>query len=121
MRKLFLLMLTMAVVTVSSCGDPAAPEPTMAGTWTGSGGGISVNLSLTQAEHSVSGNGSMSGGSGALALTATGSFTNPNFSLTISAPGYEDMNFAGTLAGNSATGVINGSGFNQVGMTLTRK
>lgn len=121
MRRLFVVVFSMAVLTAGGCRDSTAPEPTIAGAWSGSGGGISMSMSLTESAHAVTGNGSMSGPDGALAMTVTGTFTNPNFSLTVTAQGYENMNFAGTLSGNSATGVMNGSGFNQVGMTLTRK
>lgn len=121
MRKALQLALSLAVFAIAACGDPASPEPTMAGSWSGSGGGITMSLTLSQNGTAVSGNGSMSGSGGAAALTVTGSFASPNFSLTVSAQGYENFNYAGTLSGNSATGVLNGSGFNQAGMTLTRK
>jgi hypothetical protein len=82
---------------------------------------MSMNLSLSQTGQSVTGNGSMSSSGGAVAVSVSGHFANPSFSLTLSAPGYEDSNFSGTLSGNSITGILNGSGFNQVGMTLTRQ
>jgi hypothetical protein len=121
MRRLFMSLLALSLSFAIGCGDATEPTPTITGSWSGSGGGISVTLSLTQSGQSVTGNGSLSGAGGAAALVATGNFTNPSFSLTLSAQGYEDSNFAGTMSGNSLTGVINGSGFNQVGMTLTRK
>jgi hypothetical protein len=121
MRKLLLVCLALTLAGSAACDKATAPTPVIAGSWSGSGSGISVNMALTQAGQSVSGNGSMSGETGALAVTVSGSFNNPNFSLTIRAEGYQEMNFAGTLSGNSATGVLNGSGFNQVGMTMTRK
>jgi hypothetical protein len=112
--------LALGFLLVAGCDKSTAPEPVISGSWSGSGGGMSVNLSLTQTGTSVAGNGSLSGSGGAVSLTATGTFTNPNFSLTLKSPGYEDVNFSGTLNGNSMTGIMNGSGFNQVGMTLTR-
>lgn len=107
-------------LTIIGCDKATEPTPVITGSWSGSGGGISMNLSLSQSAGSVTGNGSMSSSGGAIALTTTGTFTNPNFSLTLKSPGYEDVNFSGTVSGNSMTGVMNGSGFNQVGMTLTR-
>jgi hypothetical protein len=111
----------LSLVLLVSCDKSTKPKPSIAGTWSGSGGGISMTVALTQTATVVSGNGSMSGSGGALALTAQGTFSEPNFSLTMSATGYQPYNFAGTLNGNSMTGVMNGSGFNQVGMTLTRQ
>jgi hypothetical protein len=121
MRAFLSALLALTVAGSAACDKATSPTPVMAGNWSGSGGGISMNLSLSQSGQAVTGNGSMSGGSGAIAVTVSGNFNNPNFSLTIAASGYEDLNFAGTLSGNSATGVMNGSGFNQVGMTMTRK
>jgi hypothetical protein len=120
MRTFFLAVLSAALLGAGGCDKSTEPVPVISGSWSGSASGVSVTLSLTQSGESVSGNGSMSGPSGAAALGVTGTFSNPNFSLTVSSPGYEDFNFAGTLSGNSMTGVINGSGFNEVGMTMTR-
>jgi hypothetical protein len=43
----------------------------------------------------------MSGGTGAIAVTVSGNFNNPNFSFTVAASGYEDLNFAGSLSGTA--------------------
>jgi hypothetical protein len=115
-----LVCVTLGFIVLSGCDKATEPTPVITGSWSGSGGGISINLSLSQSGTSVTGNGSMSSSGGAIALTTTGTFTNPNFSLTLRAQGYEDVNFSGTVSGNSMTGVMNGSGFNQVGMTLSR-
>jgi hypothetical protein len=116
MRRHFLAVLSAAIVSDGGCDKATEPVPVISGSWSGSGGGVNVALSLTQSSQSVSGNGSMSGPSGAAALSVTGSFTNPNFSLTVSSPGDVNFNSAGTLSENSMTGVVSGSGFNHVGM-----
>jgi hypothetical protein len=121
MRTFFRALLAATLVGVAGCDKATEPTPVITGTWSGSGGGISAMMTLTQSGSAVTGNGSMSGSGGAAALTISGSFTNPNFSLTVSSPGFENFNFSGTLSGNSMTGVLNGSGFNQAGMTMTRQ
>ena len=119
MRKI--LMLVAVLAFAGACDKTTEPAPTVTGAWSGSGGGITMSLSLTQAGQAVTGTGSMSSSGGAVAVSANGNFSNPSLSVTLSAAGYEDSNFAGTLSGNTMTGILNGSGFNQVGMTLTRK
>jgi hypothetical protein len=42
----------------------------------------------------------------------------PNLSLTLSTPGFSDMNLTATVGEQSMTGSLNGSGFINSGITL---
>lgn len=106
-----------------ACSDSLGPESPINGTWTGSPPGGTVTLTLTEATGgSVSGSGNVSGSSGAAAVTVTGTHTGASVSLTLSAQGFQPTNFTGTVQsdGLSMIGTLNGSGFQNAGLTLTR-
>jgi hypothetical protein len=127
MKKFSILALLIALLT--ACGSdgpaaPAAPEPiNVSGQWSGPmGGGVTLLLTLSQAGSSVSGSGNMSGPGGAIAMSASGTYVEPNLSLTLSAQGYEDMNFTGkTVTRTSISGTLNGSGFVNQPITFTKQ
>jgi hypothetical protein len=64
--------------------------------------------------------GSLTAPGGSATLTVTASFTAPSMLLTINSPGYEPINYAGTVNGKTMVGTLNGSGFTNVSVTLTR-
>jgi hypothetical protein len=83
---------------------------------------MSVDVTLTETDGTLTGSGNLSGPDWSIAITATGTHAHPNVSMTISAQGYQDMNYTGTMAGDAAiTGRLNGSGFNNTGLTLNRR
>jgi hypothetical protein len=79
-----------------------------------------MNASLVQSGTDVSGDVTMSGAL-ALTLTAQGTFTEPTLTMTMSEPQFEPATYTGTLSGNTMTGFINGSGFSNFPMNLTRQ
>jgi hypothetical protein len=113
---------SIAVVAVLGCGgDSNGPKQTLTGTWRGPVSTATVTLNLTQNGRDVTGNGTIVGGTESAALTVTGTSNLPTFSLTISASGFESMNFSGTLGTNQLAGTLNGSGFVNAAVTLTKQ
>jgi hypothetical protein len=65
--------------------------------------------------------GTIGTGGSSIPLTVDGVFKAPAVSLTFSNPDYESVNYTGTVSSNTMTGVLDGSGFDSVAVTLTRK
>jgi hypothetical protein len=126
MRKV--LLSALVALAAAACGgdnsnEPAFPE--VEGTWagpinTGSGSG-NVTLTLTETNGSVSGTGNFTVPGDAFSLTVTGNYAPPNVSLQASNPQYEPMNFQGTVGEQTFVGTLNGSGFVNISVTLTRQ
>jgi hypothetical protein len=106
-----------------ACDRGTAPLPTLTGNWFGSGGGYVMDLSLTHSGQNVSGDGTLAGVTRTLSVNASGTFSHPTFALTMSGTTFTDFTFEGTLdsKGTTMTGAMNGSGFNDVEMILTRR
>lgn len=79
-----------------------------------------MSLTLSQTGTSVSGTGSISGGGNTIPLTASGTYVAPDLSLTLSSDGFQPTSYTGSLSHGTITGTLNGSGFNNASMTLTR-
>jgi hypothetical protein len=84
-------------------------------------GSGSLALTLNDAGGNVSGTGTLSVSGDALALTVTGNYAPPNVSLQMMSPGFEPMNLSGTVSEDEIDGVLNGSGFVNIAVTLTRQ
>jgi hypothetical protein len=121
-RALALLALPLLLACSDNGSEPDA-RPNVTGTWSGSVGTGAGTMTLTHntSTGQITGNGSISAGVSALAITVQGTYARPTVSLTVSSPGYEPFNFTGTHSGNSITGVINGSGFVNTGVTLSKQ
>ena len=114
----------------AACGGDGSSGPTRVeaeGSWTGSikdnsGSQVgTLTLTLTETNGSVSGNGNLASSSEALAVTASGTYSPPNLSLNLSAPGFETVNLSATVGEQTMTGTLNGSGFVNSGITLNRQ
>jgi hypothetical protein len=123
MRRLILA----AALALTACGGDSGPARIEAeGQWSG---GIQDNgatighmtLTLVETSGAVTGSGNLTAGTLGLALTTSGTYAPPSLSLTVSAPGYNDMNLTATVGETSMTGTLNGSGFVNSGITLTRQ
>jgi len=123
------LLLSMLLLTMATGCDSSEPEPEptilVAGNYTGTANvdGTAVTLTLTLAEtnNAVTGSGTLRI-SGPVSLTATGTHVGNDFNLTLSSSGFEDINFAGTVqsSGSVLSGRLNGSGFDNVAITMNR-
>ena len=119
MRRSFLSLLLAAAI--AGCGGSTSPKSNVNGSWSGSSGGISMSLTLSQSGTSVTGSGQISGGGNTIPLTASGTYVEPDLSLTLSSAGFQPTVYAGSLSHGTITGTLNGSGFTNQSMTLTRQ
>jgi hypothetical protein len=111
----------LATCLLVACGDDGTgPGNSIEGEWSGPIGSAQLTLTLQESDGEVSGNGSIVADSESAALTVDGSFDDPDFSLTLSPPGFEPINFAGEVDEDEMNGTLNGSGFVQQTVTLTR-
>jgi hypothetical protein len=117
---------TLITALTLACGDSLGPESALNGTWTGSGSDgaatLTSTLTLSESKGTISGSGNLSGTGGAVAVTVTGTHTGANVSLILAITGFQPANFTGAVAANglSMSGTLNGSGFQNFVVTLTR-
>jgi hypothetical protein len=102
-----------------ACKD-SGPEITASGTWSGSTGSQTISMTIADNGGTVTGSGTISSSSGPRALTITGSFTKPTLSVTLQSGIAPPANLAGDISGNTLSGTLNGSGFNNTSITMTR-
>ncbi len=118
------------VATACSSSETSGPNGRPSGKWTGSlvSGNFTVSLNLVMVEDAggkVTGNGfissALSGVTNSTALAVTGTFVAPNLSANLTAPGFNTMNLTGAVKGDTFNAQLNGSGFNNETMVLTRQ
>jgi hypothetical protein len=123
----YLLVGLMLFLAGCGGGDGATEpdEPHVEGQWNGpintDVGSGSLALTLTEGDGTVSGTGTLSVSGDALALTVTGTYVPPNVSLQMTSQGFEPMNLSGEVAEDEIDGTLNGSGFVNIAVTLTRQ
>ena len=125
MRKL-LMCAIMAITSACGGGDGNGPStPEAEGQWNGpintSSGSGNLALTLNDASGNITGTGTLTVPGDAIALTVTGNYAPPNISLQMTSPGFSPMVLAGTVDDEHIDGVLNGSGFVNIAVTLTRQ
>jgi len=125
MRHL-LVGLTLLIAACGGDGGSTEPDvPEVEGQWNGpintNVGSGSLALTLNDANGTVSGTGTLSVTGDALALTVTGNYAPPNVSLQMTSSGFEPMNLSGEVSEDEIDGTLNGSGFVNIAVTLTRQ
>ena len=125
MRYLVVCLMLLAAGCGGGDGSTEPDDPEVEGQWNGpintSVGSGSLNLTLTETSGTVSGTGTLSVSGDALALTVTGTYAPPNVSLQMTSPGFEPMNLSGEVTEEEIDGTLNGSGFVNIAVTLTRQ
>lgn len=123
-----ILSVAVLAMLVAACGGDSGPAPIQAeGSWTGpvknnSGATIgTLSLTLIETSGTVSGSGNIAGSTVATALTVAGTYTEPSLSLILSSQRFNDINLGGTVSETEIVGSLNGSGFVQSNITLTRQ
>jgi hypothetical protein len=126
MRPVRHSLLALAVLLSAACSSDSPSEPAVPnidGTWVGSQGGVATNVTLTGGTGGpVTGSGTISGGGSNFPITVTGTYSHPSVVLTIQAQGFPNLGFEGQFSdANTITGVLSGSGLNNLPYTLQRQ
>ena len=112
-------------LALAACGDsPTQPTITLTGAWSGTIDGQTLYLVLSEgAGGTVTGTGSLTyPGEGGVALTVrSGTHVTPNVSLVLEASGYDDTSFTGTVTASEIQAYLNGSGFLNDYVLMTRQ
>ena len=117
----------LALLVLAACSDSNEPSRIeVEGSWTGqfttSGGtAVTLNMTLIETAGAVTGNSTLVSSGGSLAETVTGTYSPPSVSLNFHSEGFSDSNLAGTVGETTLTGTLNGSGFNNIALTLQRQ
>ena len=117
----------LAVLFLAACSDSNEPSRIeIEGSWTGqfatSGGTpVTLNMTLIETNGAVTGNSTLVTSGGSIAETVTGTYSPPSVSLQFHSDGFEDSNLSGTVGESTLTGTLNGSGFNNIAITLQRQ
>ena len=121
------LLLVLMLSTAACSENPVEDEdPSLTGRWSGQttigGTPLSMEIQMQENNGSVNATGNMVFVE-PLAITATGVYNFPSLSLTVRSSGFADMSFAGELGadGNSISGSMRGSGFDNFAITLRRQ
>jgi hypothetical protein len=127
-RARMLPLLLALTLPLAACGDssaePEPPPPTVTGSWTGTSQSITLNLTLSEGlGGSVAGSGNIVGPDRNIALIVRqGTHVYPDLTMILGATGYTDMNFTGRLSGaTQMSGTLNGSGFDNFNLNLTKR
>lgn len=120
MRRL--AMLAALVGALVGCSDSTSPDDPVSGRWRGRDIQIGLSLDLVVARQgsAVNGSGTLVYGSTANAVTITGTWVSPNISLVLSSPGFQDTHYGGLLDADLIDGALNGSGFADIELVLSR-
>jgi len=114
-------LMAAAAFVVAGCSSSTAPKVTVAGTWSGVTASQVLTITLTESSGSVSGSGTLTNTPvGTIAITVSGSFVGSTVSLALTSGLHPAINLTGTVAGNTMTGALQGSGFTGDAITLTR-
>lgn len=126
-----LLVLVAATPVACSSSDAVAPDGRPTGKWSGSvvNGAFTTTLNLLLAEDAtgrVTGNGALTTlngtfPTGSAAVSVAGTFVAPNLSVSIASQAFFTLNLAGRISGSSLTAVLNGSGFFNEAIVLSRQ
>jgi prepilin-type processing-associated H-X9-DG protein len=119
MRRLVLL--AGLVGTLAGCTDSTAPSDPVSGRWIGTATDITVDLTIARQGSDISGSGNFLFIDGSTAITVNGTWVPPNISLVLSSAGFQDTHLGGTLNAGIIDGLLNGSGFSNLEMVLSRE
>ncbi|MCS7081522.1 MAG: hypothetical protein N2561_03300 [Bacteroidetes bacterium] len=117
-----LLLLVVALIASGLSCKKEEKTPGLSGRWVGIVQGVTLDVTLVESKGTITGSGSVQAPGVSISVSVTGTYSFPNVSMTFRSTGYEDFTFSGTLSadGNTLAGALNGSGFNNVAITLRR-
>lgn len=114
-------VLAILLATSASCGgDTTQPKPVdLTGSWAGDLNGSSVTMNLRQHGTQLLGEGTLAATE---PFTVTGTFLDPDVSLTVNPAPYTGFTLTGQQhGGTSISGVANGNMINNVPLVFTRQ
>ena len=127
-RRLGLGLWIVAGLAVAGCGGDdggsGPSHPSIEGHWSGTvNPGGTLVLNLAEDDGNVTGTGTLTATGLGLAIDVTGTYTRStaDASLTLSSEGFEPMNLNGTVTETKIVGALNGSGFQDAAISLTRQ
>jgi hypothetical protein len=119
-----------ALIGLMACGNDSSagvgPKATASGTWSGTMHGsdvegITLTMTIVESNGTVTGSANLGGTNVPKALTLTGTWAAPTLSVTLTEGGlHPPSNLTGTITGNTLTASLNGSGFTNDAITMTR-
>lgn len=121
--------LLIAVLLLGACGGDDNTGPArieVEGTWVGhfatsSGTQVTWSMTLIETNGAVTGSSTLVTAGESIAEQVTGNYVPPTVSLQFHSEGFSDSNLTGTVSQTQLSGTLNGSGFNNVAVTLTRQ
>ncbi len=122
----FALLIALTLTSAACSDNPVEADPSLTGRWFGQttiqGTPLSVDLQMQENAGTVNAVGNMVFVD-PIAVTASGVYNFPSLSLTVRSSGFDDLSFSGELGadGNSITGSMRGSGFDNFSVTLRRQ
>jgi hypothetical protein len=107
----------------AACSGSTSTQPlTVDGNWQGSASGQTLSISLTTSGQAVNGTGSVSAtGSATYLVTISGTFVVPTLAVAMTSAQHPTMSLTATLGGGVLSGALNGNGFNDAVIVLTKQ
>lgn len=121
------VLASIALIAATGCGGMLEPEGAdLSGQWSGSSQGVTLELTLDEdSDDNLSGSGSLQAEQTISVTVSSGDHSGASFSTTLTSSGFEDVTYSGTVDITEEEeveldGTLNGSGFNNFSITLTR-
>lgn len=120
------ILLTLAGCGGGDSGTGPGDGADVEGTWSGrvsaaNGSSATLSISVTENNRNVAGLGWLKIATDSLGLSVSGSYTAPNIVATISSQGFESMTLEAAVSETKMVGVLDGSGFENRTITLSRE
>ena len=119
MRRFLTALLLVSIAASCDTFDPLT-DNAVTGTWRGESSGQTFLVVMQQSGATVAGTGTITSTAGARNLSVSGTFTQPNFSGTLTPDGAPAITLVGTVEGRSLVGTLTGGGFSGEGLALRR-
>lgn len=118
--RLYRFALAAVLAVGIACSDASEPKPVdLTGAWKGDLNGLALNMDLAQSGTQLLGTGTFAANE---PLSVTGTFIDPQVSLSINRAPYTGFTISGQQqGGRTISALVNGYMLNNVPITLTRR
>ncbi len=112
-----------ALLLASACGSSEPTRaPLVTGTWEGVANARTLRITLTESAQEVTGSGTLTLQGAIHAVTVTfGSHRFPNLTIHLETAGFDQIRLTGTVSTGTITGTLDGFGFANAPVTLTKQ